>query len=477
MYTRVILLLSWIGVVLAYDGYIPTKQRPTVIQAEGYVSESHSVLTTDGYMLTMHRIPYKRNETWGPADRPVVFLMHGLLGSSHNYIMLGPENAIAYNLADAGFDVWMGNARGNRHSRQHINLNPDYRNDRNKFFDFTWEQIGYIDVANMIDYILKHTNNEKLHYVGHSQGGTAFLVLNSMRTEYNDKIVSAHLLAGVGYMKYFPNRILRSLATFTNTIYSLATRMRVVEIFPPFPRPRSISDSNSTDYADTLREIDGNEVPAGENFYYDCGMDQACRTVDYCTGDVEQKEMCELFGLEDIMSAKTYDNTETRFELGGASFKQFAHYGQNIQDSGLFRRWNYGTVENFLKYGSHEPPIYDISLITIPTTMHYTVSDNLLDERDVLAMCEVIPNCMERKVARESFEHVDFVAAADVKELVTDYMIEQMLDAHKSHLLEQEKVPLPEAESFPSSSTTITASHILVASNFSILLLYLFVSK
>lgn len=113
----------------------------------------------------------------------------------------------------------MGNARGTRNSRRHVKLNPNSRYDRGEFFDFSWEEIGSIDVANMIDYVLLHTNNTKLNYIGHSQGGTAFLVLNSMRPEYNEKIVSGHLLAGVGYKEHFPHAFLRTLAMFTSTIY------------------------------------------------------------------------------------------------------------------------------------------------------------------------------------------------------------------------------------------------------------------
>lgn len=56
--------------------------------------------------------------------------------------------------------------------------------------------------------------------------------------------------------------------------------------------------------------------------------------------------------------------------------------------------------------------------------MHYTVGDVLLDERDVLSMVGVMPNAVARKVARDSFLHQDFTAAADVKELVTDYIIQ-----------------------------------------------------
>lgn len=111
--------------------------------------------------------------------------------------------------------------------------------------------------------------------------------------------------------------------------------------------------------------------------------------------------------------------------LAGASIKQYAHYGQNINDK-KFRRWNYNPVTNLMKYGSIEPPAYNIGSITAKVTMHYTVSDELLDEKDVLAMAKSMPNCKTRRVARDDFSHNDFIAAEDAKELVTDYIIEDL---------------------------------------------------
>lgn len=125
----------------------------------------------------------------------------------------------AYNLADAGFDVWLGNARGNVHSRYHNTLDPDHDEQKYEFFDFSWEEIGTQDLPAMIDYILEYTGRDKLHYIGHSQGGTVFLVLNSLRPEYNQKIESAHLLAGVGYMEHFPDEQLVELAIMVDLIY------------------------------------------------------------------------------------------------------------------------------------------------------------------------------------------------------------------------------------------------------------------
>jgi lysosomal acid lipase/cholesteryl ester hydrolase len=86
------------------------------------------------------------------------------------YIFLIEDNFFSalpsgYLLSNAGYDVWFGNARGNRYNVNHKTLNTNSK----EFWSFSWHEIGYYDLPAMIDLILKETYQEKLQYIGYSQ--------------------------------------------------------------------------------------------------------------------------------------------------------------------------------------------------------------------------------------------------------------------------------------------------------------------
>ena len=72
---------------------------------------------------------------------------------------------MAFFFADAGFDVWMNNSRGNRYSRDHKYLDPDVDKE---YWNFSFDELGKYDLPAVIDYVLKITEAENLTYLGHS---------------------------------------------------------------------------------------------------------------------------------------------------------------------------------------------------------------------------------------------------------------------------------------------------------------------
>lgn len=99
---------------------------------------------------------------------------------------------------DAGYDVWLGNARGTSFSRKHKLLDPDSPS----FWDYSFNEIGRYDLPAMIDYVLTITNRTALHYIGHSQGCTAFFVMASLLPEYNAKIITMHAMSPAVYIQH-----------------------------------------------------------------------------------------------------------------------------------------------------------------------------------------------------------------------------------------------------------------------------------
>ncbi|GLV35376.1 uncharacterized protein CBL_01474 [Carabus blaptoides fortunei] len=68
---------------------------PELIEKYGYPVEVHHVQSADGYILELHRIPYGVAPGAGPKEnKPVVLVQHGLLSSSADWIIAGPEKGI-----------------------------------------------------------------------------------------------------------------------------------------------------------------------------------------------------------------------------------------------------------------------------------------------------------------------------------------------------------------------------------------------
>ena len=85
-------------------------------------------------------------------------MQHGILDSAYCWIMNYADVAPAFVASRAGYDVWLGNSRGNTYSRAHTTYSPD-RNER-KFWDFTWFDMGQYDLPAVISMIQTETDGQ-----------------------------------------------------------------------------------------------------------------------------------------------------------------------------------------------------------------------------------------------------------------------------------------------------------------------------
>ncbi|XP_046599064.1 uncharacterized protein LOC107221024 [Neodiprion lecontei] len=402
-----VLLAALIGSAIADDGEVVWTEEmvqdlftrssdnvvatiPELITSNGYLAETHHVVTEDGYILAMHRVNAP-SSTSVTRRKPVAFLMHGLLSSSADWLIMGHGKSLGYLLADAGYDVWLGNARGNTHSKNHTTIKN--LNGR-RFWRFDWHEIGVHDLPAMIDYVLDTTHEKQVVYMGHSQGTTAFYVMAAERPEYNDKIKVMFSLAPVAYMSNLFSPMLRIAATFTNTLETFFNIFGMYEFMPS-------SDLLSA---------------AGSTFCNDDALTQfLCTNVLFV--------MC---GFNRAQLNTTLLPTIFQYSPAGASSRQLVHYGQEIQ-SGYFRWWDHGITSNLINYGSFRPPNYDLSKITAPVHLIYSDNDWMAAVKDVEQLHAELGNSVELyRVLDGKWNHLDFVWGINAKELVYDPILTRL---------------------------------------------------
>ena len=121
------------------------------VRKYGYQAREFTVVTEDNYVLKVHNI--KKSST--PRDAPVVFLQHGIFSCSEFWFK-HLEQSPAFILVNQGYNVFIGNSRGNKYSRQHKFMDPVAA--KKQFSDFSFYELGKYDATAQIDFVLKHTH-------------------------------------------------------------------------------------------------------------------------------------------------------------------------------------------------------------------------------------------------------------------------------------------------------------------------------
>lgn len=429
---------------------ISPDNQPQFIESRHFVAEVHHVLTKDNYILTLHRIV---NPLVPPELRPLlrpILLQHGLFTSSFNFIISADANldrprfnprdlqrtkplnvhvpydwlswenllesfndltfaklgltqssskyqaphisdSLAIELANQGYDVWMGNSRGSTYSLNHTKY--DYRTDW-RYWDFSFHEMGLFDLPASINYILDKRQRKSLGYIGHSQGNLAMFILQSIHPEWANKVKPFIAIAPVAFI---PN------------VYFGIVRL-FLKLVSPILTPTSLN-----------RVLKGQILPKSRAT--ETALDMVC--VPKLTTPICDIMLSLMAGNSFKRANDTLTPVVAHHIPEGTSILNVLHFGQLVV-SGEFRSFNFGPAGNIRRYGTPWNPYYPIKNIRSPDIAFVSGrTDTLSTVRNVQITKSMlsVPLMDDYVVPDPIWGHADYMYANGAGLLANTHMI------------------------------------------------------
>ncbi|BFZ17317.1 hypothetical protein BsWGS_20356 [Bradybaena similaris] len=354
-----------------------------LITSKGFPCENYYITTEDGYILNILRIPHGRNKTQNRGSRPVVILQHGLLGSCTHFLSNPVNESLAFILADAGADVWLGNSRGNFYSCNHTRLNPKER----QFWQFSFDEMATYDVPAMVNFVVATSGVDQVYYVGHSQGTTIGLIAFSKYADVAAKIkhfVAMAPVARIGNTKS-PIRLLAPLAKEIEAFLEVFGHGQI-NVDPAIMR--FLAGSLCSKWGSILCE----------NFLFVlCGFDYKSFN----------KTRMPVYVAHNPSSTSVHD---------------ILHWAQMI-NSKNFQHFDYGSAnQNMAHYNQTTPPLYDPTKVKVPVAVFRGGHDWLADPQDVAWLLPQLNITLDVNI--DYYEHLDFIWAFDSPNVIYNKLLQ-----------------------------------------------------
>jgi pimeloyl-ACP methyl ester carboxylesterase len=290
-----------------------------------------------------------------------------------------PHQSLGYILHDQGFDVWLGNSRGNSYSQDNIHF-P--RHDKEYWKTIDWGLMAEFDIPAFVGYVRNATGFAKVAYVGHSQGTTQmFAALAANYGNIKEQLTVFVALAPVAYVKHQKSPLL--------TIMADARTGWWLEM---------LGDNQFMPNTALLRKlgISCDLIPLG------CDM--------------------LLFTICGPSNPKNINGSRIDFYLNwepaDTSVQNMMHWAQSVRKE-EFSMYDYGKEGNMEHYHQPTAPVFNISNIATPTALFSGGEDWLGDPMDVAQLrADYNPEYLVVDNFQQSYAHLDFVWAINANTLI-----------------------------------------------------------
>ena len=348
-----------------------------LVTSKNFPLEIHYVTTEDGYILRLFRIgaKYENNIEKNLTKQPIL-LVHGIFDSSDGWVCNDEDKCIPYILANLGYDVWIANSRGNKHSRNHVNLDPEEK----EFWDFSFYEMGKFDLPAFFDHILKMNKfSEKLIYIGHSQGTVqVFSALSENREYLKSKIKLFIALGPVAKTKSLDSKLLHMMNFLKIDI--LCEKLGFHEVIC---------------HNENLNKLNSWIMPK----------------IPFLSTLV-----MELLSDKDshVVNNSRRMPVYISHQPSGSSLKAINHLVQ-LHRNGRFCGYDYGKDKNMEVYMQEQPIEYDLKMVkNFPIMMLYGEQDRLANPSDVEWLIEELGENVIFKKMYEDMGHTTFQMSLDI---------------------------------------------------------------
>jgi lysosomal acid lipase/cholesteryl ester hydrolase len=347
-----------------------------LVMSKGFPLEIHYAETEDGFMLKLYRIPGGKGElNYRKKKKQSVLLMHGIFDSSDGWVCNEEDKCIPFILANLGYDIWLGNTRGNKHSRYH----KKFKDDDPEMWNFSFNEMGLYDLPAFLTHITGVNNfSEKVVFIGHSQG-------------------TAQLFAGLTQsLEFFKSKIklfiaLAPVARVSNMTSLMLNLMKLLKI-------------------DLLFE----KLAFYEVLAHDCKLEKFSSWIM-----PKIPLLCSLI-INHLGDTSSSNNNKKMMPVylshvpGGSSLKAVSHFVQLSRNS-KFQMYDYGKELNKVIYNCETPKEYDLKTIhDLPIALFYGQEDKLSHSKDVEWLISQLGENVVYQKEYSNMGHATFLMANDI---------------------------------------------------------------